>query len=409
MTKKASRTRKRSSSSSSRTVGGLILVAAMLIVAAAIYGPDQALQILNSILGGETQIVSAPAGGADSGEAASAGVPVAETTGGSGDYFDVYFTSPVIPFDDVVTGGNEGHLVELINNAQVSIDAAMFEFNLQVVAEALIAAHERGVQVRIVYDDEHTEEDPQIEELIDAGIPATPDERSALMHNKFFVFDKQVVWTGSMNITENGAYRNNNNVIVIRSTRLAENYSAEFEEMFNGAFGPTSPANTPNPVVTLNGIRIESYFSPEDDPMPGLIAFAASAQTSIHFMAFSFTDVDLGAAMLERGSAGVELRGIFEARGGNTEFSECPRMLQSGFDVRMDTNPRTFHHKVVIVDGSAVAIGSFNFSTNAAESNDENLIIIYDPNVARLYEAEFEKWFNQFPKLEGSDCLLPEG
>jgi phosphatidylserine/phosphatidylglycerophosphate/cardiolipin synthase-like enzyme len=332
--------------------------------------------------------------------------PVAAT--GEGDLWAVYFTDPVIPFDDVVTGGLENNLIDLINNAQSTIDAAMFEFNLQNVADALVAAHERGVQVRVVYDNEHTEDDPQIEQLIDAGIPATPDERSAYMHNKFYVFDHTIVWTGSTNITINDVYRNNNNVIVLFSPEVAANYTAEFEEMFSGQFGPTSPASTPYPGVDVGGTWVETYFSPEDLVMDQLLSVVSEAQVSIHFMAFSFTDYDLAKTMMDRTAAGVEVLGIFESRGANTEYSECPTLLDAGFDVRLDGNPATFHHKIIIIDGAIVATGSFNYSTNATESNDENLLILHNPAIATLYEDEFTRRMADARLPSGDQCLAED-
>ena len=369
----------------------LVIVAiAVLIVIGVLYGWDA----VAAILGIELEGVTPP--GAE---------PPAESVSGTvGDVITIYFTNPAIPFDDVTTGGLENHLIDLINGAQSSIELAVFEFDLQNVADALIAAHQRGVAVRVVYDDEHTEEDPQIEELIKAGIPATPDERSAFMHNKFFIFDRSIVWTGSTNITVNGVYRNNNNVIVIRSSKLAANYAIEFEEMFNGEFGPTSPDNTPNPIFTLNGIQIENYFASEGDVMSRLVEVVSGAKSSIHIMTFAFTHDDLGQAILQRAQSGVEVMGIFEQRGANTEYSECNALLSAGFDIRLDGNPRTFHHKVIIIDGSIVISGSFNFSANATESNDENLVIVYDPGVAALYEAEFNRRMAEAKLTTGSAC-----
>lgn len=386
---------KKKSKSSTLSLQGIVVILAILIVVVLLYGWDTAAQIVGEVLG-----VEVPAG---EGEQPS-------TTGGqaevvSGEFYSVYFTDPVIPFDDVTTGGNEQYLIELINNAQSSIDAAMFEFDLQDVADALIAAKERGVIVRVVYDDEHTEDDPQIEELIAAGIPATPDERSALMHDKFYVFDRSIVWTGSMNFTMNGVYRNNNNAIVIRSTQLAENYTTEFEEMFGGEFGPTSPANTPNPVFSINDVQIENYFAPEDDVMTHVIDAVSQANTSIHIMVFSFTEDALGQAILQRAQAGVEVSAIFEQRGANTEYSECNAFLDAGLNVMLDGNPRTFHHKVIIIDGQTVVVGSFNFSNNATESNDENLLIIHDANIAGSYEAEFNRRIAQAVQPVGGVCL----
>lgn len=321
---------------------------------------------------------------------------------GEGDLWMAYFTQPAV---EVLSGGIEEHLIALIDGAQSTIDAAMFEFNLQNVADALIAAHQRGVRVRVVYDDEHTADDPQMQQLIDAGIPATPDRRGAYMHNKFFVFDGKTVWTGSTNITVNDVYRNNNNAIVLTSPEVAQNYTTEFEEMFNGQFGPNSPANTPFPGVQVGDMWVETYFAPEDDVMTQLISATSEAQRTIHFMIFSFTDDDLAQAITERANAGVQVAGIFEARGANTEYSECPVLLEHGLDVRLDGNPRTFHHKVVIIDGAIVVTGSFNFSANAARSNDENLLIVHSPAIAALYEEEFNRRMAEAILPSGGKCL----
>ena len=385
MTKRSS-SRRKSSQSPRQVVLGLLALVAAVVVIGFVFGWDAAGQYLGEALGLDI------------------GAPVSrEVTSGTGT-FTVYFTDPVIPFDDVTEGGIETHLIDLINSAQSSIDVAVFEFNLQNVADALIAAHNRGVAVRMVYDDEHTEDDPQMEEVIAAGIPATPDQRGAFMHNKFFVFDRQLVWTGSWNVTINGSYRNNNNAIVIRSSKLAQNYTAEFEEMFSGEFGPSSPANTPNPVFTLNDIQIENYFAPEDNVTPHIVDAIRSATSTIHFMAFAFTDDDVGGAMLDRLQSGVSVAGIFEVRGADTEFSECGALLAAGADVRLDGNPRTFHHKVIIVDGRLLIVGSFNFSQNATTSNDENLLIIHDPGIAGLYEEEFNRRIAEAQTPVGGVC-----
>src|SRR3989344_460481 len=63
------------------------------------------------------------------------------------------------------------------------------------------------------------------------------DNNNQLSHNKFCVIDSNVVSTGSFNPTERDAYKNNNNLIIFRSKYLAENYEAEFKELWNGSFG----------------------------------------------------------------------------------------------------------------------------------------------------------------------------
>ena len=321
----------------------------------------------------------------------------------------VFFNNPITDWDPALAvGGIEENLVWLIDNAEATIDAAVFEFDLQNVADALIRAHNRGVRVRMVYDDEHTEEDPQMAQVIAAGIPAVPDGRSAYMHNKFFVFDGDLVWTGSMNITVNGAYRNNNNSLAIISPELGENYTREFEEMFSGNFGPQSAADTPFPVTRVGAMQVENYFAPEDVVMERIVEIVGGAQQSIHFMVFAFTHGDLSTVMIERAFAGVEVAGVFETRGANTQYSECNVLREYGIDVRLDSNPRTMHHKVIIVDGEIIITGSFNFSKNATTSNDENLLVLYDADLAAHYEQEFYELMRSANFPDATGCVVPE-
>ena len=93
--------------------------------------------------------------------------------------------------------------------------------------------------------------------------------------------------------------------------------------------------------------------------------------------------------LLDRAQAGVEVRGVFENSGSDTAFSEYGRMKKAGLDVLTDGNPYLMHHKIFIIDGQTVEVGSFNFSDNAQNQNDENLIIVDSPDLARIFEAEF--------------------
>lgn len=315
----------------------------------------------------------------------------------SGQWYRLYFTSPQYPDEPetrVQTVPNG--LIEVINSARQSLDIAIYELNLDEIGDAILAARDRGVRVRLVTDTDELEELETLIRLEEEGIPIVPDERSPIMHNKFVVVDGRAVWTGSWNFSINDSYRNNNNALYIQSPELAQNYAVEFEEMFTDrAFGPTSPANTPLPQFKIGDTLIETCFAPEDKCAQKLIDLVNQAQESIRFMAFSFTHVPLGQAVTSRGKAGVLVQGVFETRGSETEFSELGQMRENNLDVWQDGNPYTLHHKVFIIDSKIVATGSFNFSANAAESNDENLLIIHSPEIAQQYLAEFERVYRQ--------------
>jgi len=302
-------------------------------------------------------------------------------------------------------GGNEanGHyiidkLIGYIDAAQSTVHIAAFETNLTPVAEALIRAHERGVDVRWVTDDQNgleaddKEGRGQFALMEAAGIEVRDDLRSPLMHNKFVIIDGRILWTGSMNLTTNDVFRNNNNVVVLESPATAAVYESEFEEMWNGQFGPRSPSNIDGQTVqTAAGLPVTVRFAPEDKPFDSLIILTGLANKSIRFMAFSFTQDDLGAIMRQQAADGVLVQGIFETRGSETQYSEMPALYCAGIPVRQDGNPGTFHHKVIIIDDFVVITGSMNFSDNAAGSNDENVIAIADPAIGQLYLEEFDR------------------
>ena len=286
-------------------------------------------------------------------------------------------------------------LLGLLQSAQVSVACAFYELELPAAADALIARHQAGVRVGIVSDSDYADR-PAVRRCIEAGIPVVFDERPAFMHDKFCVVDGRFVWTGSTNITENCMYRNNNNSLLIDSAELAKDYAAEFGEMFDTRrFGPGSPENTPFPEVTLSdGTRVECYFAPEDDAGTALARFAESARERIDFAAFSFTSAELADAMAVRMQAGVRVRGVFEKRGANGTASKFKKLAGLGAVVRTDNNPASLHDKFLVVDSASVATGSFNFSRNADERNDENLLIVHNPEVARKYVGEVDRLMN---------------
>jgi hypothetical protein len=224
-----------------------------------------------------------------------------------GPWFELYFTNPTSPLSPQGTGGVDGPLVEAIDAARLSIDVAAYSLSLNSVRYALIRAHDRGVTVRVVMESSNMDRsDPQ--RLIEAGIAIVGDNREGLMHDKFMIIDRSEVWLGSMNFTDGGAYDDNNNLMRIRSTKIAEDYIVEFEEMFNDdMFGPDIVAQTPNPTVEIDGTRIDVLFSPDDGALAALVPLLEGAQESIYFLAYSYLQ-STGKSSVKRQKRGSPLR-----------------------------------------------------------------------------------------------------
>lgn len=323
-------------------------------------------------------------------------------------WWQVYFTTPGSENNQI-----QDKLVQLIEKAQTSIHIAAFEFNLDPIADALVKAKQRGVEVKWVTDDEHglaadlEKGHGQFAKLKKAGIKVKNDARSGLMHNKFVIIDSQTVWTGSTNLTINGTQRNNNNVIVMRSPEVAAIYEKEFQEMWGGKFGKGSPSTVAQQKVIVNDTPISVLFGSEDDVADALTRLISNTKSDVKFMSFSFTHDDMGKAMLAKANQGVRVQGIFETRGSQTQFSELPRLFCQGIPVRQDGNPRTLHHKVIVLDKETVITGSFNFSNNANQRNDENVVILDNPGIAKLYLQEFERRWEEGKRPDKAKLNCP--
>jgi len=310
------------------------------------------------------------------------------------DWYTIYFTDPSSPLAENYRGGPDEALAAAIDQARLSVDVAVYDLNLWSLRDALVAAHRRGVTVRVVTESDNLDE-PEIQDLTDAGVEVLGDRREGLMHHKFVIIDRLEVWSGSMNFTTSCAYLNDNNLVRIRSVRLAEDYTTEFEEMFvDDLFGPDDRPDTPYPTLTVEGTILEVYFSPDDGAASRLVDLINGAQESIYFMAYSFTSDEIAAAMLARADAGITVAGVFEESQYRSNVgTEYDNLRLAGLDVRLDGNLRNMHHKVIIIDGQIVVTGSYNFSASAEDRNDENLLVIHNAQIAALYKIEFDRVF----------------
>ena len=311
-----------------------------------------------------------------------------------GAWYRLHFTNPTYPDrPENHRGGIDERLVAFVDAAQRSVDAAVYDFDLQNVASAFARAKQRGVLVRFVTDtDTWTSTNSEVQAtwriVKQAEIPLVDDQKGAIMHHKFMVVDGQRVWTGSWNWTIGDTYRLNNHAVEIDSPELAANYTAEFERMFvQRQFGGAKRAGSPR--TRLTDIPVESYFAPKDPITQRIVERVAAAAASVDFLAFSFTEDKIGDAMIARHAAGVPVRGVFETTGSRTRFSELGRLRAAGLDVYPDAHPYAMHHKVIVIDGKTSVFGSFNFSANAAEDNDENILFVDDATIAQAFTAEF--------------------
>jgi len=313
----------------------------------------------------------------------------------------VYFTNPNPP--DQVGTSIDQFVIPEIDNAQSTIDVTSFDLNLPSFVDALVAAEQRGVQVRVVYDGKNgnqtlaaaqspTGQDfDAIAALKGAGIQLVDGRRSSgLMHDKIIIIDRQILFMGSWNMSYNDTYRNNNNLLEITNPTLIANYQAKFDELVAGDhFGTHATIGAQTPELDIDGIPVLNYFSPVDHVSDRVVELVSNAQESVRFMIFTYTDKNLAAAMIERFEAGVDVAGVIENRGASQ--GAFVTLACAKVPVKVDGNKYTMHHKVIVIDGSIVVTGSYNFTKSADTENDDNVLVIYDPGVAKQYLEEFDR------------------
>jgi len=135
-------------------------------------------------------------------------------------------------------GGCADTIIYWISRANQSVHVLMYIFTLQNVAEALISAYDRGVEVKIVFDKSQGSSYSQQALLKAAGIEVRNDTNpNGIMHNKVAIIDNRIVITGSFNWTNSAENNNNENLIVIHSVDVASRYESEFQNIWNQSQG----------------------------------------------------------------------------------------------------------------------------------------------------------------------------
>ena len=137
-------------------------------------------------------------------------------------------------------------------------------------------------------------------------------------------------------------------------------------------------------------------FSPEGSASALVLDTINSAESSIRMMAYSFTDPDVMHALAKAKKRGVDVRIVVDDKGNTNRASQEAMKYINLLDIPLRTvDVFPIHHdKVIIVDGTTVETGSFNYAPSAETANSENVVVIREmPEVARQYLAHWQsRW-----------------
>jgi len=371
----------------------------------------------------------------------------------------------------------EEFIVKAINEAQQEIFVAVQELSLPVIAQALVAAKQRGVNVRIVMENTYSqpwgdlhEADLSLRErrylaqlkiLADRNsdgnlslqerqhgdaveilrrnkIPLIDDREdgskgSGLMHHKFLVIDGLSVITGSANFSSSGIHGdagawqtrgNVNHLLRFNSAELAELFKKEFLLMWGDGPGGAKDSrfglaknSSGIQVARVGSTRIEVLFAPHDkrQKLNGLKLIAermAKSKEDIDMALFVFSAQSLANELQELVKHGVKIRLIADPGFASRSYSEVLDLLAVSLPDRfckIEAGNKPFdsplkgvgtprlargdklHHKFAVIDNKTVITGSFNWSPSAAHTNDETLLVIHSPQLAKHFTREMDR------------------
>lgn len=306
----------------------------------------------------------------------------------------------------------EQSILSKINSAMTSIDYCIYNTHRRSIVDALVAAANRGVQVRVI----HNEKSESSNIGFSRSLPFNTVERlgDGLMHNKFLIIDADDVdnsWvmSGSTNFTDLQMDVDPNHAIFIQDQNLAKAYEIEFEEMWGSdgpspdgdkaRFGINKTDNTPHEFM-INGKKVELYFSPSDRVSGKINKALQDAESTIDAALLIFTKWETRDALEDEIDTGTKFRAIVEDQENSEEI--ISRLNAKGARIIAHPDEPVMHHKYAVIDEalqdehSKVITGSHNWTHSADIRHDENLLIIHDPEIANWFSQEWEaRWAEQ--------------
>jgi phosphatidylserine/phosphatidylglycerophosphate/cardiolipin synthase-like enzyme len=323
-------------------------------------------------------------------------------------------------------------VARFLADASRSLELAHYDLHLApetaaVIRGAIVEAARRGVAIRIAYNVDHRNPipvppppEPDAQLIASFGVPAraiagVPD----LMHHKYVVRDRESVWTGSMNWTDDSFSRQENVVAVVRSPEVAGLYLEDFEQLWQTGAVEQSGFVEPR-TIGVDGTPLRAWFTPGNgEDLSARIARAiARARRRVRIASPVVTAGAVLGALAQVVSerridvAGVvdqtQIRSVVHQWGENGNVSwKLPLLRQAladGFTGKVSTPWRPegsvhdFMHAKTTVADDVVFVGSFNLS-RSGELNAENVLEIESPELAERLAAYVDEVRTLYPDV----------
>lgn len=144
--------------------------------------------------------------------------------------------------------------------------------------------------------------------------------------------------------------------------------------------------------LTLNNTPTQGCFSPRGGCTEAIIHQIDNAKSEILVQAYSFTSAPIAKALLNAHKRGVKVEVILDkSQRGTERYTSATFLVDSGIPTYIDAKHAIAHNKIMIIDRETVITGSFNFTKAAEEKNAENVLIIKNKELSKIYIENWER------------------
>ena len=319
-------------------------------------------------------------------------------------------------------------LLSQINKAEKTIDFAIYGIAKQPqIINALVSAKNRGVKIRWVTDSNTKGENiykevSSVQKIFsdfktDNHIyPLTGEKNlkytNSIMHNKFFIFDDSVVWLGSSNLSQTDLADFNANINILANSKiLAQIYKQEFEQMYNQKFHELKIQIQEKEDIKIDEEnKVSVYFSPTDNIISQKIVPAINeAKKYIYISSFIITHKKIENALISASARGVDVKVITDATSSNGRYSIHNSLRSYKIPVKIENKAGKMHSKSIIIDDETVFVGSMNMTKSGESKNDENVLLIKNHSVAKVFKEQFLYLYSSIPDIYLTKTPRAEG
>jgi len=143
--------------------------------------------------------------------------------------------------------------------------------------------------------------------------------------------------------------------------------------------------------------KTEVYFSLSDNPQREIIKNINRAQAFINIAMYIFTDREIALPLIKAQERGVKVRFYMDKDQVDYQYSQSRFLVQNGIKTRISSNKYIMHNKFAIIDNRLLLTGSYNWTFSANHRNDENLMVIDDLELIKIFQIQFVNlWTNKY-------------